>query len=215
MPPHQAKERAMINAREIPLDDIVHHFVAKARPANTVALPAAAPTIERPDDEPSTTVIAGATWRSRTSLRPKRIVVGMDFSPAAESARRLALAMALAADALVDLVFVFDAFTENFVRKNPAVDGRDDTLLAEIDQALLRRQRMAQAQGIRCVHTCLVGAPGIELGIHATITRTELIVLGDADEQPGRFGWTWGRRAAQQIRNSSHWRGTVLLRRAL
>ena len=200
----------MINVKGLPLGDIANRFVAGSRPANTTTLPSAS---ESPKHASGTTAaVIGATWRSRTALRPKRIVVGMDFSPASESARRLAFGIALAADALVDIVHVLDAFTEAFLHKNPDVLATGDALLIEIDQSLARRQRMAQSQGIRCVHTSLVGAPGIELAIHAAITRTDLIVLGDTDEQPGRFGWTWGRRAAEQIRNSSHWQGTVLLR---
>ena len=198
----------MITSKMTPVDPCVRRIVEGSLAVNPHAgLPAN--DCER---EPNLTVVGRAAWGSRMSTRPRRIVVGMDFSPAAESARRLALGIALASDALVDVVHVFDAFTETFLRNNIDALDNPERLLGEIDQALLRRERMALAQGVRCVHHGLVGAPGAELARHAAITETDLIVLGDAGEEPGRFGWTWGRLAAEQIRHNTRWRGLVLLR---
>jgi nucleotide-binding universal stress UspA family protein len=155
------------------------------------------------------------SWGERLPIRPRRIIVGTDFSPAAESAGRLAVGIALASDALVDLVHVFDAFTETFIHKDGDVLGKSDGILTEIDQALAHRERMTTAQGVRCVHTTLVGSPGIVLGRHAASTATDLIILGGGAQEPGRFGWTWGRRAADQILRSSRWRGIILVRHAV
>jgi len=198
----------MFDANRIALTE-VNQLVRQAQPANSTQDDAAAGATS-----PGASFVAHATWGSRTSLRARRILVGMDFSPAAESARRLALGIALGSDAVVDVVHVFDAFTEAFVRHDPRVLDNVDATLRDIEQALLRRERMARVQGVRCVHTSLVGAPGIELARHAALTRSDLIVLGDGDEQPGRFGWTWGRRAARQILRSARWQGMILLRPA-
>jgi nucleotide-binding universal stress UspA family protein len=71
---------------------------------------------------------------------------------------------------------------------------------------------MAAAEGVRCVHTNLSGAPGIELGKHAAATDADLMVLGvPAHEHPARFGWTWGRRAAEQMRRHGRWKGLIIL----
>ncbi len=44
-------------------------------------------------------------------------------------------------------------------------------------------------------------------------TGLPCIVLGAGPEEPARFGWAWGARAAEQILQSGRWRGPVLLRR--
>src|SRR5215212_7333911 len=49
-------------------------------------------------------------------LHARRIIVGMDFSPASESARRLAVGIARASGGTLDLVSVQDAFSETFTR---------------------------------------------------------------------------------------------------
>jgi nucleotide-binding universal stress UspA family protein len=165
----------------------------------------------------------GRFARGALPLRLRRIIVGIDFSPISEGARRLALGLARESGALVDLVAVLDAFDEIFVRKNYrliAAASRSeetadmaDTLWAEMDDALTCRERLARAAGVRCVHSALVGAPGQELAEHALRTGADLIVLGVGDAQPGRFGWTWGGRAAEQLLHAGKWRGPVLLRR--
>jgi nucleotide-binding universal stress UspA family protein len=163
-------------------------------------------------DPDHATAVERATWESRANFHPRRILVGMDFSEASESARRFAVAIAVASDALIDLVHVFDVFTEAFICDNAEVLERAESIMSDIDRALVRRERLALAQGVRAVHTRLVGAPGIEIAIHAARTGTDLIVLGDGHEQLGPYGWTWGRRAAEQIAHSPRWRGVILLR---
>lgn len=198
----------MTHAKTFPWSTDVGAFTRAASPAN-----ATLPLTD--DDAPGPaerSVVVRATWNSRTSLRPRRIVVGMDFSPASESARRLAMGIAVSADAVVDVVHVLDAFRETFFHKNADVLGKGEGILTEIHHALIRRQQMALVQGVRCVQTSLVGTPGIELARHAARTGADLIVLGDGDEVPCQFGWTWGRRAALQIRDNGRWRGMVLLR---
>ncbi|HEY8925487.1 MAG TPA: universal stress protein, partial [Polyangia bacterium] len=163
----------------------------------------------------------------RLPLRPRRIIVGIDFSSVSEGARRLALGLARTTGAAVDLVGVLDAFDELFIRHNDhflgAGDaGKDrggdgdaavDALQAEIEEALVCRERLARAAGIRCEHTFLAGVPGLALSDHAIRTGADLIVLGAGPEEPARFGWAWGARAAEQILQSGKWRGPVLLRR--
>jgi nucleotide-binding universal stress UspA family protein len=206
----------MIDANRIPRTEAVHQLVRQVRPANSTELElGSSPTPGSPAPGASTASrIHHATWGSRTAIRARRILVGMDFSAAAESARRLALGIALGSDALVDLVHVFDGFTEAFTRHDPRVFENLDGLLGEIEHALARRERMGRVQGVRCVHTSLVGAPGIELAAHAARTRADLIVLADGEEEPGRFGFTWGRRASRQILQSTRWNGLILLRAA-
>jgi nucleotide-binding universal stress UspA family protein len=169
-------------------------------------------------------VTGGRFVGGRFPLRPRRIVVGLDFSPISEGARRLALGLARATGAVVDLVGVLDAFGEIFVRHNdrllagtqgptPDGDAALDALQAEIEEALVCRERLARSAGVRCEHTFLVGVPGLELGNHAVRTGADLIILGAGGDEPARFGWTWGARAADQILQAGKWRGPVLLRR--
>ena len=146
------------------------------------------------------------------SFQPTRILVGMDFSDAAESACRLATSIAGACDALVDLVHVFDVFDEIFVHHRRDVLDSPDALMDIIDSALAHRARLTRVQGVRATHTSLVGVPGLELAIHGAATNADLIVLGDSGEEEGPFGVTWGRRAADQIVRSKRWHGTILLR---
>ena len=158
------------------------------------------------------TLLSCATWDSRSSLRASRILVGMDFSDASESGRRLAVGLARSWDAALDLVHVFDVFTETFIRNNTEVLERANRKSSDqVDQALARRARMARAQGVRPSAPAWWGT-GVELAVHAARTGADLIVLADIREVPGRFGWTWGRRAADQIVRGDRWRGTVLLR---
>ena len=160
----------------------------------------------------------------RLPLRPRRIIVGVDFSAISEGARRLALGLARTTGAVVDLVGVLDGFDELFVRRSGRLlagsesrsfdgDAAVDALQAEIVEALRCRERLARAAGIRCEHTFLAGVPGLELGQHALRTGADLIVLGAGPDEPARFGWAWGARAAEQILQAGKWRGPVLLRR--
>lgn len=207
----------MTDANRIPRTEVVQQLVRQVRPANSTELERELGSGASPSAGATTSTVSRihhATWGSRTSIRARRIMVGMDFSTAAESARRLALGIALGSDALVDLVHVFDGFTEAFTRHDPRVFENLDGLLGEIEHALARRERMGRVQGVRCVHTSLVGAPGIELAAHAARTRADLMVLADGEEEPGRFGFTWGRRAARQILQSTRWNGLILLRAA-
>jgi nucleotide-binding universal stress UspA family protein len=203
-----------MNVDEIGADTLAFQVVAASpaslrpsyRPANDCATSPASPSI----------VLAGAAGRRAPRLpTPRRIAVGIDFSPASEAARRLAAGIAASSQALLDLVHVMDAFTEVFIHENRRVIERSDSMPHEIERALAHRQQLALADGVRCVYTNLAGAPGVELGRHATATSADLIVLGiPAHEQPARFGWTWGRRAADQMRRAGSWKGLVLVLKA-
>jgi nucleotide-binding universal stress UspA family protein len=159
----------------------------------------------------SSTLVTAKEWNRHICFRPRRILVVVDFSEASEDARRFASAIAIASDAVIDFVHVFDAFTEVFVRKN--VYGLDEVekMMAAIERALSRRAGLARSVGVRATHTRLVGAPGLELPTHATSTGADLIVLGDGENEPGCYGWTSGRQVARQIINSTRWKGFLIL----
>ena len=146
-------------------------------------------------------------------LHARRIVVGIDFSPASESARRLAVGIARASGGSVDLVSVVEPFDPTFgSKKDEALISGPDLIATFIDDALVRRVALALAEGVPCVRTSLVGVPGRELSEHALRTDADLIVLGVGAHQEGRFGRPWGREAAEQILRGGRWRGPVLLR---
>lgn len=145
-------------------------------------------------------------------LRARKIVVGVDFSPASESARRLAVGIARASGGSVDLVGVLDAFSQTFEPTDRDLVSSPDLEATFIDDALVRRVSLALAEGVPCVRTSLIGVPGRELAEHALRTNADLIVLGVGAEQTTRFGRPWGRTAAEQILRAGRWRGPVLLR---
>ncbi|MEP6652295.1 MAG: universal stress protein [Myxococcales bacterium] len=166
------------------------------------------------DGTDGTAARGGQCWTGLLPIKPRRILVGIDFSPAAESGRRLAVSLALATGAELDLVHVFDAFTESFLHRDPQVQERGEAILEDIDGELLGRERMARWQGVTCFHQALVGAPGRELARRAVRTGADLMVLGATRDLPGPFGWTWGLRALRQLLQASSWKGLILLRSA-
>ncbi|HEX2657133.1 MAG TPA: universal stress protein [Polyangia bacterium] len=145
-------------------------------------------------------------------LHARRILVGVDFSPASESARRLAVGIARASGGTVDLVSVQDSYRQTFGSTPDDLIGGPDLVAAVIDDALVRRVALALAEGVPCGRTALLGAPGRQLAEHALRTEADLIVLGIGSEQASRFGRPWGRSAAEQILREGRWRGPVLLR---
>ena len=156
----------------------------------------------------------GQTWSGLLPIKPRRILVGVDFSAASESGRRLAVAIAAATQAELDLVHVFDAFTESFMHRDPQIEERGAAILDDIVGELVNREKMARWQGVTCFHHALVGAPGRELARHAARTDADLMVLGATEDMPGPFGWTWGLRAVSQLIRGSSWRGLILVRSA-
>jgi nucleotide-binding universal stress UspA family protein len=145
-------------------------------------------------------------------LRARRIIVGVDFSPASESARRLAVGIARASGGTVDLVGVLDAFSQTFEHTDEDLASSPELVATFIDDALIRRVALALAEGVPCVRTSLLGVPGRALAEHALATDADLIVLGVGAQQATRFGRPWGRAAAEQILRAGRWRGPVLLR---
>ena len=219
----------MIESKRTIVEEIAFH-VARGRTAPSWSTGEPANDCDRPralSDMGMSSSVGSRFTGGRLPLRPRRIIVGIDFSSVSEGARRLALGLARTTGAAVDLVGILDAFDELFVRHNDrllggrameegtALDGDAavDALQAEIEEALLCRERLARSAGIRCEHTFLAGVPGLVLGEHAIRTGADLIVLGAGPEEPARFGWAWGARAAEQILQSGKWRGPVLLRR--
>jgi len=217
----------MIEGKKTIVEEIAFH-VARGRAAPSWSTGEPANDCDRPRALSDVGLSSPGSSRfvgGRLPLRPRRIIVGIDFSSVSEGARRLALGLARTTGAAVDLVGVLDAFDELFVRHNDQLlgggragtdldgDAAVDALQAEIEEALVCRERLARAAGIRCEHTLLAGVPGLALSDHAIRSGADLIVLGAGPEEPARFGWTWGARAAEQILQSGKWRGPVLLRR--
>jgi nucleotide-binding universal stress UspA family protein len=118
--------------------------------------------------------------------------------------------IAATTDTLVDLVHVFDGFNEAFVRDNPGILDRVDSVLATVGRALRLRTMASAAQGVRCVSTSLVGAPGMELTRHAKETGADLLVLGLGIERRGPLGRAWSVDGAAQALRSGGWRERVV-----
>jgi universal stress protein A len=110
----------------------------------------------------------------------KRIVVGTDFSDRSDAAMDAAVSMAVAFQAVVDVVHVVE----------PGILATPDSLgamaLAEsttpfvqqIDEALALRAAKATAARLVCQTNSLQGAPAQELVRHAEKTGADLIVVG-------------------------------------
>jgi len=142
----------------------------------------------------------------RYPAESRRIMVGVDFSWASDQALSLVAGIAATTETWVDLVHVFDGFSEAFVRGDCAILDRVDTVLAGVARALRMRTLATSAQGVRCVSTSLVGAPGIELTRHARETGADLLVLGLGMARGGPFGRAWSGDGAAQLLRSGAWR---------
>jgi nucleotide-binding universal stress UspA family protein len=143
----------------------------------------------------------------RYPAESRRIMVGTDFSVPSDLAVSLVAGIAASTDALVDLVHVFDGFSQAFVRGEPSVLDRVDAILDGVARELRARVRAATAQGARCVSTSLVGAPGLELTRHARETGADLLVLGLVGQTGGdRIGRDPGRETAAQVVRLGVWR---------
>jgi nucleotide-binding universal stress UspA family protein len=135
----------------------------------------------------------------------RRIMVGADFSQASDAAMGVVFGIAATTGTVVDLVHVFDGFTEAFVRGDPRLLDHVDAVLARVGQALRARTAAAASDGVRCVSTSLVGAPGIELTQHARRTGADLLVLGWGAEARGPLGRAWSADAAVQTLRMGSW----------
>jgi nucleotide-binding universal stress UspA family protein len=135
----------------------------------------------------------------------RRIMVGVDFSWASDMAVNMVAGIAATTQTVVDLVHVFDGFDEAFRRGNPAILDRVDAVLASVGRALRMRTLATAAQGVRCVSTSLVGAPGVELTRHARETGADLLVLGLGLEGRGPLGRAWSCDAADQALRTGRW----------
>jgi nucleotide-binding universal stress UspA family protein len=142
----------------------------------------------------------------RYPAESRRIMVGVDFSWASDLAVNLVAGIAATTETLVDLVHVFDGFNEAFVRGNPGILDRVDSVLSTVGRALRMRTLATAAQGVRCVSTSLVGAPGVELTRHAKDTGADLLVLGLGMEGRGPLGRAWSADGAAQALRTGGWR---------
>jgi nucleotide-binding universal stress UspA family protein len=166
------------------------------------------------DDQADRGADAFRLWLAVRDRRPRpirypaesrRIMVGVDFSWASDLAVNLVAGIAATTETLVDLVHVFDGFDEAFVRGNPAILDRVDAVLAGVGRELRMRTLATSAQGVRCVSTSLVGAPGVELTRHARETGADLLVLGLGLESRGPLGRAWSADAAAQALRTGCW----------
>jgi nucleotide-binding universal stress UspA family protein len=142
----------------------------------------------------------------RYPAESRRIMVGVDFSWASDLAVNLVAGIAATTETLVDLVHVFDGFSEAFVDGDPSILDRVDAVLANVGRELRMRTMATAAQGVRCVSTSLVGAPGLELTRHARETGADLLVLGLGIESRGPLGPAWSAVGAAQALRSGRWK---------
>ena len=153
-------------------------------------------------------------WLAERDHRPRavrfpgearRIMVGVDFSQASDAALGVVFGIAATTGTVVDLVHVFDGFSEAFVFGDRPVLDHVDSVLARVGQALRARASAGMADGVRCVSTSLVGAPGIELTQHARRTGADLLVLGWGPDVRGPLGRAWSAAAAAQAVRTGTW----------
>jgi nucleotide-binding universal stress UspA family protein len=175
---------------------------------------AIAPALPSPANSTSGNVAPFRVWLAERERRPRpvrfpsearRIMVGIDFSPASDTAMGLVFGIAATTGTVVDLVHVFDGFTEAFVRGNRRALDDADALLARVEQGLRARTTAAASEGVRCVATSLVGAPGLEITRHARRTGVDLLVLGIGPDSRGPFGRAWSAEAADQALRTGAW----------
>jgi nucleotide-binding universal stress UspA family protein len=112
-------------------------------------------------------------------LSIKRIVVGTDFSEGSDAAMVKAFALALAHNAVVDLVHVVELgvlFAPVSLGSMALADG--PALFEEIDRALSSRAEEAKRAGLVCQTNSLQGFPPAEIVQHAKKTSADLVVVG-------------------------------------
>jgi nucleotide-binding universal stress UspA family protein len=112
-----------------------------------------------------------------TSKREAPRILGViEFDSDSEPTWRLAIRLARATDALLELVSVVDGFSEIFLRDNREISDDPDTFLAGRQLGLDVRVRRARAWGVRCIGSVLCGAPALEIPRHAARTAADLLV---------------------------------------
>jgi nucleotide-binding universal stress UspA family protein len=155
----------------------------------------------------------------RTPRPVRRILVGIDFTPAADAALTRVLAATAGKGTLIELVYVVDVFTEMFMLGTMRPPRGPDVAGRSIHEALSARVRAARGQGARCISTILVGLPGLALLNHADRTDAELLVLGLEPAAAARGGddararrprkappSSWLAPAAQRVLRAPGWR---------
>src|SRR5215475_2413417 len=121
---------------------------SSSAPANSIA-PASATHLAQ-DWAPFRLWMASRDPRPRPVRFPgemRRIMVGVDFSPASDTAMGVVFAVAATTGTVVDLIHVFDGFTEAMVLGNRRLLDHVDAVLARIDGALRARATAAAADG--------------------------------------------------------------------
>ena len=124
----------------------------------------------------------------RYPAESRRIMVGVDFSRASDLAVNLVSGIAATTQTVIDLVHVFDGFDEAFVRGNRAILDRVDAVAGQRGPRAARARWRPRPQGVRCVSTSLVGAPGSSSPATRRDTGADLLVLGVGAEAAGRSG---------------------------
>ena len=189
-------------------------MVAPAAPAPANSIAPASATHFAQDWAPFRLWMAVRDQRPRPVRFPgemRRIMVGVDFSPASDTAMGVVFGIAATTGTVIDLVHVFDGFTEALVLGNRSLLDHVDTVLARIERELRARATAAAADGVRCVSTSLAGAPGIELTRHARRTGADLLVLGVGADSRGPFGHAWSANAAAQTLRTGAWHQRPLI----
>lgn len=109
----------------------------------------------------------------------KRIVVGVDFSDGGDAAMEEAFGLAMAFNAVVDLVHASEpglAVAPPILGSMALVDGA--AFYRQIDEGLTTRAQRASARGLVCQTNSLSGFPAREIVRHAEKTGADLIVVG-------------------------------------
>jgi nucleotide-binding universal stress UspA family protein len=156
-------------------------LAAKSEPRLLAPRPRAEPDPGKPVRRARKMRVAMRDDVGRTPRPVRRILVCVDFSPAADTALTGVLAAAAGRAMLIELVYVVDVFTEMFVLGNMRPPRGPDVAGRDIHAALSARVQAARAQGARCISTILVGLPGLALLNHADRTDADLLVLGLED----------------------------------
>jgi nucleotide-binding universal stress UspA family protein len=139
------------------------------------------------------------------SPRYRRIIVCLDFSAECDEALKSVAAVAAGTDAMLELVYIIDLFTETFVHGDGRRSRGSALSKEEITRALRDRLQTLRASRVRCACSVLVGLPALALARHVERTAADLVVFGTRRRERDALP-TWVGLAATRLFRDPAWR---------
>jgi nucleotide-binding universal stress UspA family protein len=135
-------------------------------------------TEKNTDGGPGPEPAAGLQSQADAAKLPRNILVALDFSEGSSNALGAAIALAEAAGASIELLYVDQLPLEELPLVFGYFDLEEGGYYAWVQREMAKRAGRVQAAGIPCRATQIEGRPAAEIVRHAAEIGADMIVIG-------------------------------------